>query len=62
MALVGIGQISTHSTAYLSGAYQDEDLAALEEAGAVASVSISYIDKNGSSLRPAFPTVPLHGR
>ncbi|RHW05104.1 hypothetical protein DXA90_00105 [Clostridiaceae bacterium OF09-1] len=50
MALVGIGQISTHSTAYLSGAYQDEDLAALEEAGAVASVSISYIDKNGSII------------
>lgn len=47
LALVGIGQISTKSTAYLSGAYREEDLKSLEEAGAVASVSISYIDADG---------------
>lgn len=50
LAIVGVGQISTHSTAYLSGAFTDNDLITLKESGAVASVSISYLDKNGALI------------
>lgn len=50
IAIVGIGQISTHSTAFLSGAFQEKDLGILSEAGAAASVSISYLDRDGKLI------------
>ena len=50
IAIVGIGQISTHSTAFLSGAFQEKDLGILSEAGAAASVSISYLDCEGKLI------------
>ncbi|WP_072525946.1 sugar-binding transcriptional regulator [Clostridium sp. Marseille-P3244] len=50
LAIVGVGQVSTQSTTYLSGAFNDDDLVTLRKAGAVASVSISYLDRNGSLI------------
>ncbi len=50
LAIVGIGQISTRSTAYLSGAFTDDDLITLKNSGAAASVSISYLNKEGNII------------
>ena len=57
VALVGIGQISAKSTTYQSGAFCEEDIDDLIKAGAVASVCVSYLDKDGHCIQ-----TPLTGR
>ena len=48
--LVGIGQISTTSTAYEGGAFVREDITDLISKGAVASVCTSYLSSDGKII------------
>lgn len=48
--LVGIGQVSTRSTSYQSGAFTESDLIELVRRGAVASVCTSYLDGQGRRI------------
>lgn len=50
VAIVGIGQINMKSTTVQAGALSVEDIDKLKDAGAVASVCTSYIDKNGKII------------
>ncbi len=50
VALIGIGEISTSSTSYLSGAFCDDDINELYTKNAAASVCTSYISKDGNII------------
>lgn len=50
VAIVGIGQVDSHSTTVQAGALDNDDITRLKSAGAVASVCTSYLDADGIIL------------
>ncbi|MBP6491697.1 MAG: sugar-binding transcriptional regulator [Clostridia bacterium] len=50
VAIIGIGQITMHSTNVMAGTLGDEDIRRLEEAGSVASACTSFLDANGKII------------
>lgn len=51
VALVGIGDISPHSTGFLSGAFSEDDIQELTQQDVCASVCTSYITSGGNLIR-----------